>query len=809
MKYLILIIILVVFMFSCESGNNSKIIEVQIDADIATADSDVIEVGIDDLMPDADMIDVTDTITEEPDGITNDADEDITEISDDDASSWKVIKAGDRHNCGIKTNNKLYCWGNNQYGQIGDGTTGENCSGFPFYANCADKAAPAKVGNDTWKEISAARFYTCGIKKFDQTLYCWGDNRYGNIGDGTITNYDVLSGMMIEKNDKPNPTKISNDEWIRIATGAGHACAIKADGTLYCWGDNNSGQFGDGTIVSKYYPVKANNDKWLEITAGESHTCAIKEDDHKIYCWGDNNYGQVGDGTICGGYPDPCSILIPTKIGDETWLKVIASGDYTCGIKSDQKLYCWGRNDEGQLGNGESCRSHPEICSKSTPIKIGDDNWNELSLNTYYACGIKADGQLLCWGFGYSMIPTKEKDDKWLDIIVGVDNKCGIKTDNNLYCWGDNYRGQLGDGISANKTIPAKIGDDAWSEISAGEYHTCGIKTDNTLYCWGNNYRGQLGDGTGIDKDEPSKTNDDEWLKIAAKFGQTCAIKADKTLYCTIDKSKLLTKTDDDSWLQIAVAYSHSCGIKADSKLYCWGSNYYGQLGNGTNTTKTTPTKIGDDEWSAITAGHEYTCGIKKADKKLYCWGHNDAGQLGDGTRGINCPDSTNNCADKSIPTKVGDDTWSELTAGWAHTCGITTEGKLYCWGGNYYGQVGDGTICGGYPDPCIILIPSKIGDDTWARIAAGDTHTCGIQTDNKLYCWGENDRNQLGDGTTDDKTVPTKIGDDAWSEISAGEYHSCGIKADNKLYCWGDNEYGRLGDGSAWKTEPTLVAGQ
>lgn len=346
----------------------------------------------------------------------------------------------------------------------------------------------------------------------------------------------------------------------------------------------------------------------------------------------------------------------------------------------------------------------------------------------------------------------------WKTVSTGYEHTCGIKTDDTLYCWGSNWDGQLGDGTTVAKFTPIKIGTDTWTDIQVGTWHTCGIKaTDSKLYCWGTNSDGMVGDGSGENKHIPTKIGDDTWIKISA-------------------------------------GHYYTCGIKTDGKLFCWGANEAGQLGDGTSgetscpdqtpsydcETKPTPTKIGDDTWTDVKAGVQHTCGIK-TDGFLYCWGVNNNGRIGDGTK-IN----------RLIPTKIGYDIWANITTGGFHSCGIKKDNTLYCWGDGYSGQLGDGSTY-------FSLIPEKL-NDRWTNIEAGYEHSCGIKVnDSKLYCWGDNQYGALGNGKPgeDVSNCSTKIGDDTWVKISTGWKYTCGINSDNKLYCWGYNGDGVLGDGT------------
>jgi alpha-tubulin suppressor-like RCC1 family protein len=196
--------------------------------------------------------------------------------------------------------------------------------------------------------------------------------------------------------------------------------------------------------------------------------------------------------------------------------------------------------------------------------------------------------------------------------------------------------------------------------------------------------------------------------------------------------------------------------------LWCWGLNSHGQLGDGTTESSPIPTRIGTATDWIVTVGAEHTCG-RRSNGTAWCWGNGTFGRLGLGT--------TN---DRIVPTRVGSATdWATVSAGpGGHTCGIRTDKRLWCWGLNDHGQIGDGTLTG---PP----VPKQVGTATnWSTVSGGAFHTCALRTDKTAWCWGYNAYGQLGDGTTTERRAPVRSGTTSdWKTISAGDFHTTGTR--------------------------------
>ena len=357
-------------------------------------------------------------------------------------------------------------------------------------------------------------------------------------------------------------------------------------------------------------------------------------------------------------------------------------------------------------------------------------------------------------------------------IEAGSYHACGILVTEESVCWGFNEDGQAGAGTVSTVAPMTRVSTDRTVRMtSAGRYHSCEVTLAGEVWCGGSPLESRTGNGGG------------------PTFGTTAF--------------RLATRA-------IQAGLLHTCALTLSRQLWCWGSNGEGQLGVGPVTPVAGATGGPDhvlDDVVAITTTGLHACALLTSGQ-AQCWGWNSSGQLGDGstvTRGVPAPvpGPVFRIEPDVVPHAPDPDFYipgqSYISAGFAHTCGITAADQAVCWGENESGQLGRGNLADAAGP-----VPVAGGLD-WKAISAGFKHTCALTLEGIAYCWGNNDLGQLGDGTMGASTVPVPVaGGLAFQSISAGETFSCGVTVAGTGYCWGDNVYGQLGDpGAGGSTVP------
>ncbi len=338
-----------------------------------------------------------------------------------------------------------------------------------------------------------------------------------------------------------------------------------------------------------------------------------------------------------------------------------------------------------------------------------------------------------------------------VDIAVGERTACAIE-DGGIWCWGDNASGQRATGTFVNNRVTTRVSStERFVDIDGGAMHFCGQSSTNALWCWGFNGNGRLGDGT--------TTNRPELTRVTGNL----AVSA------------------------FAAGDASSCGLPPGGALLCWGNSFLGGLGTGTNqSVNATPQVVaGGVSFSQIASSKsiESRCGLT-ASGQAWCWGNNSGAMLGDSGR----------VATITTPTRIiGNRLFKQIALGISHTCALALDGQAICFGNNRYGQIGTDTMFNAQQR---IPVPVS-GSLRFTDIAAGAVHNCAVATDGVLYCWGENQYGQLGDGTLTNRSVPTPVDIDVrFTRVSAANTNTCAIAVSTIVYCWGQNIQGAAGNG-------------
>lgn len=621
----------------------------------------------------------------------------------------------------------------------------------------------------------------------DGTLWTWGTNYSGALGNGTLLSQS-----------EPRQAG-TNSDWIAVSTGYSHLVALRRDGTLWGCGRNAEGQLGDGTTNNSLVLVPvATFGTWKAVTAGYTHTLAIRSDG-TLWGWG------ASDSTGLLEAPDFPFTSTPSLMDAGTNWIAVAAAINSIALKADGTLWGWGAGSGGNPAAGGRIGHDSDWRSIATGLWFQPLNW-----------GIRRDGSLWKWGSGLAvpasqatrmgdlrgwrsvsgwglhflacrsdgtvwsqghdnaygqlgvgdqaaagtLAPTEVTD--CLAVAAGRFHSMALRTDGVLVSWGDNAAGQLGYGGTNSFRVPQRVGEATnWTAVATGEYHTTALQTDGSLWTWGLNDRGQLGLG------ERVGNRNGRWFS----------------------PQRIGTNTN---WKQVAAGDYHTSALQTDGSLWAWGLNANGRLGNGTTQRSPVPIAIQPQiTWLALTAGGRRTMALQP-DGSLWAWGEGYFG-LGDGS-----------FLDRTRPVKIGTNlNWTDVQIGGAHAMALQADGSLWGWGINVTGAGAVGAGPQGY-----VASPILVGTNyQWKAVALDGTSTMAIRSDSSLWAWGNNSSGQLGDGTLTSRSRPVHVGTDTnWTTIAMGERHSLAIRADGTLWAWGENNDGQLGTGGKTTGSTTPV---
>ena len=642
-------------------------------------------------------------------------------------TDWGTLQTAGRQSIFvITTGNKLYAWGRNFSGMLGLGDT-------------ANRSSPVQVGSLTnWQSISSSLYHTLAIKT-DGTLWSWGYGNDGRLGLGNTTSYS-------------SPKQIGAlTDWSKINVNADTSFAITTTGNLWVWGNGASGSLGLGNTTS-YSSPKQVGTGWSNVSVSRqaaSSTLAVKTNG-TLFSWGSNNYGQLGLGNTT-------NYSSPKQIGALTdWSDISVGRRFCIAKKTNGTIWSWGQNNVGKLGQGNTA-------NRSSPTQIGSlTNWSKINAG-YYQTG-------------------------------------AIKTDGTLWAWGSGAYGALGDGTTINKSSPVQVGSSTtWTNVNANYYNMVAIEAEATAAPV--NLTLPIVSGTAEQGQTLSSTTG-TWGQVPSSFAYQWQ-RGTSNIVGATSSTYVIQSADIGSTLRCVVTATNAIGaasansantatvIAFPGKLFVWGTNTYGRLGLGNTTNYSSPVQVGAlTDWITPTNSRENEKSWSlclKNDGTLWSWGNNQSGTLG-----LNGGPPLRS----SSPVQIGSLTdWSIPTSGYSSGQCIKTDGTLWSWGSNTLGQLG----LNDYP---LRSSPVQVGSSTtWSAVSAGRQSVLAVDN-GKLFAWGANGYGQLGLGDTVNRSSPVQVGAlTTWAKPSASaninsetqQFSFC-TKTDGTLWAWGRNNRGQLG---------------
>ncbi|MGE0550011.1 MAG: RCC1 repeat-containing protein [Kofleriaceae bacterium] len=698
------------------------------------------------------------------------------------------IRGGNAFTCARRASGTVACAGKNDMGELGDGTG-------------LGRSTPAPVlGLSSATILSVGATHSCALDR-NGAVWCWGEGGSGRLGDGFAENRFAPVAVSL-------PVRA-----IDVAAGGRHSCALLETLEIWCWGNNSVGQLGNTSGSSAVPVIGPSLVGVIDIDAAGDRTCA-RTDANDLWCWGGNDDGELGvDGIEPSATPQ-----IP--IGLQGQVAAASLGrDHTCVLTIDGRALCWGDNDWAQVGDGTN-----EDRLVPTPVFAPETGQiAQLAAGVDHTCFLRADGTGYCVGNNnYSQLGDGTAETRLFPVPVtgladaiglglGLNFSCAWHRDGTTSCWGANLRGQLGNGeVTVRNTPMAVPGMGPATEIAVGYHHSCARIGEN-LSCWGRNDYGQLGDNTDYERHAPMVVPSFvDATSLAPGYLHSCAVKAGRA-WCwgrnsggqvgdnsAIDRSLprpvyVAWDTQLTNVVQVATGLHHSCALVDDAgatSVYCWGRNDFAQLGSEPSGGLMQIIAVqvpGLDQVTQLTAGAYFTCALRAEtgdDTSVRCWGINGSGQLGDGTI---TPYAATPVTVQSLTNAA------QISAGYAHTCALTTTNEVVCWGRNFNGELAR--------DPNVLsesAVPIEVEGVAALEVGGGLAMTCARLLDDSVSCWGANSSGELGDGTLFWRATPGPVANGLKAVELATKYsHTCARSADGAVWCWGLNANGQLGDGT------------
>ncbi len=631
------------------------------------------------------------------------------------------VYAGESVSCGLEASGQAWCWGNVGAEGFGNGSLDTTRGNVP---------ARAAVGY-AFTALAFARASACGIEASGGVL-CWGQNESGQLGDGSTTAHGA-------------PAPVSGLTGIvQLAGGYLHFCALSNAGAVSCWGGNEWRQTGQPTRGVQTQPgLVALGRPASQITAGWAHSCALV--DGQSYCWGDDGGRQLGNDTI---YDRLVPALAATGDGiSRIWSEGEASNRHNCGRDASGAVFCWGYME----GDADSLFWLPTRRFQGIVATDVADGW-------FVQCAVSDRQRASCEGRHHTGVELAAPGPVTSVVVTGAE-ACVLQTDGAVAC-------ELGAAIAPGTLtvvpLPAPV-----VQLAASDNNACALDDVGAVYCWST-----------WDRLEPQRVF--QTLTATSLYGNSgrrvCVLTGTAAVACrdTYEETETTEPAGSLSLMSLAAGDTHACGLTSAGAAWCWGQNTHGQLGDGTTTDRAAPVAVhGGHVFSQITASWGFTCGVTTAGP-MYCWGYGSSGNMGDDRR----DESAAPVDVEGIP----------LLTQFADNCGLDAAGSAWCW-----------------PTSATQPAARQIAGATGL---ARTTGVCGLRATGEMLCWGSNYSGWFGDGTYNIGRETAVAGGNGirFREVSFGLSGSaCGIALDAAAYCWGSGFYASHGSPESTGDTATL----
>ena len=667
------------------------------------------------------------------------------------------VSAGWDHTLAVQTNGNVEAWGYNGNGQLGNGANTTNATTpQPVTTSTGLTKVVAVAAGGAWNGFSVALDSSGNV-------WMWGYNGDGERGNGTTSTTAIESPQQI--------TAISNV--VAIAAGQQDVYALKSDGTVWAWGFDYYGEIGNGTNSSTPVttPTQVSNLSDVTSIAAGGTTAAAIESNGKVFTWGYGGDGEMGNGTTTGANDTPAQV---TATSFPAAAQVAVGADHLVFLGADNTVWAWGANSAGQLGTGNTTSQLSPVPVKPGSVQVdalavaagGSSSMIEETDNNVYSFGSNSHGELGLNNTTNQDAPQKVSSSPVSPAgltVGGYHYATILRADGTAVSAGDNSDGQLGIGTTTNSQITAPVlrFDATAGQVSAGWDHTLVLNGNGTVDAYGYNGQGQLGNNTLTDSTTP------------------------------------VVATGVASGVAVAAGDHYSLALDSAGHVWAWGDDTYGQLDNGTATA--TPVESGQQVSGlsnivAVAAGYNSAMALDSSGN-VWTWGSNYDGQIGNGTTSSTPVTTAHEITASTFASGI---TITAIAAGGYHNVALGSNGVAYTWGYNNNGQIGNGTITTQTTPIAVTTTGATI-----QQIAAGGYQTLLLDSGGNVWAFGSDNNGQLGDGcasctgtyvSTPEK-LTTVIGG---QQIAAGGYHSLIEKNTGAVWAAGMDTYGELGDNNS-----------